>query len=97
MKLIVSVIFIASFVVALGERARFDNYRVYSIYIENEGQLQALHDLEMFPDGTSFIESPNAIHQTAELVVPPHKFADISEFLNDYEFKNHIKTKNLQE
>lgn len=97
MKSFAVAIFIACFVVALGEKARFDNYRVYSINVENEAQLKVLHELEAYPDGTLFFESPTAVGQIVDLVVPPHKYADITELFEAQEIKNRIKTPNLQE
>lgn len=97
MKSFVVAIFIACFVVAFGEKVRFDNYRVYSVNVTNEKQLKALHELEESSDGTTFLESPTSVGQAAELLVPPHKFADIAELFDAYDIKNHIKTRNLQE
>lgn len=97
MKLFVVAVFIACFTAALGEKARYDNYRVYSVNVENEEQLKVLNELEAYPDGTRFLESPTGVSQIAELVVPPHKFADIAELFEAYEIKNRIKTENLQE
>lgn len=96
MKLLLLTVFIANFVLAFSETARYDNYRVYAIDIENDVQLNALRDLEKFRDGIIFVGSPNAIHQDLDLIVPPHKRADISEFFEKYRLKTRIKTKNLQ-
>lgn len=97
MKLFFVVSFVACFVIAFGEKARFDNYRVYSINVENEAQLKALKDLEAYPDGTMFLETPTGVKQIADLLVPPHKYADIAELFEAHEIKNLIKTPNLQE
>lgn len=35
------------------EKARFDNYKVYTIQVENEKQLNTLQELEGTPDGVS--------------------------------------------
>lgn len=96
MKFFTLAIFVASFVAVFGEQARYDNYRVYSIKVENEEQLNALHDLETIRDGISFLETPHAVDQTAEIVVPPHKLADISDLLESFQMKFHIKTKDMQ-
>lgn len=78
------------------EKARFDNYRVYSIKIENEKQLKVLQELESNPDGFIFTEAPIAVKYSAEIVVPPHKIADINEFLEEFEFESDIKNHDLQ-
>lgn len=53
MKLLifVSIVALFAFAVKASEKARFDNYRVYKISIENDEQLQLLKQIERFPDG----------------------------------------------
>lgn len=54
MKLFVIALLAA--VLALGaqsEKARFDNYRVYEILIENDQQLELMQSIEAYPDGVS--------------------------------------------
>lgn len=97
MKTFVLAILVAGFMVACAEKARFDNYRVYTVYIENEEQLKVLRELEIHPDGIQFFESPTRVDQTIDLMVPPNKFADIAELFETYKFKYSIKTNNLQE
>lgn len=97
MKSFVLAIFIGCFAVhTFGEKVRFDNYRVYSVNVDNEKQLKVLNELEAYPDGISFLESPTGVGRIAELLVPPHKFAEIAELFKTYAIKNHIKTSNLQ-
>ena len=38
------------------EKARFDNYRVHEITIEDEMQLNLLKAIDEFPDGVSFFK-----------------------------------------
>lgn len=97
MKIFLLAIFIVGLLAVCAEKARFDNYRVYSVSIENEEQLKVLHELELHPDGITFMESPVAVGQMIDLVVPPHKFADIAELLKTYKIKYWIKIKNVQE
>lgn len=94
MKSLAVAILAAFFIVAFGEKIRFDNYRVYSVSIKNEEQLNVLRELQVYPDGISFRVMPTTVGQTVEIVVPPHKFADISELFS--EFNNQIKTENIQ-
>lgn len=96
MKFFVLGVLFANFILVYCERARYDNYRVYSIDIENEKQLKVMKDLETFPGGVRFIDTPIAVGQTLELVVPPHKFADISEIIKTTKLKSNIRSKNLQ-
>lgn len=96
MKSFVLAIFVACFAIAFAEKARFDNYRIYSVSIENDHQLNVLRELQNYPDGITFQAMPTRVSQIVDLIVPPHKFADISELFESYEFKNKIKTENLQ-
>lgn len=91
-----AVFIVCSLVVVLGNIARFDNYRVYSVNIENDEQLKVLTDLEIYPNGILFFESPTGVGQIADLIVAPHKFADISDLFDAYKIKNRIKLKNVQ-
>lgn len=77
------------------EKARFDNYRVYSVQIDNSQQLRILQELENYQDGLTFLEAPTP-SSMIEIVVPPHKFADITELFDNYNMKNEIKISNLQ-
>jgi hypothetical protein len=35
------------------EKARYDNYRLYEILMENESQLELMKHIENYPDGVS--------------------------------------------
>lgn len=96
MKLLSVAIVFACFVAGFSEKARFDNYRVYSIDVENEQQLAVLKDFESGLDGISFLETPTGTQQIAEIIVPPHKFADINELFDELKLKNRVKIENLQ-
>lgn len=86
----------ASFLITYGEKARFDNYLVYSVKITNESQLKLLQELESHQNGILFMKMPIAVGQTVEIIVPPHEFAKISELFDEYEIKSWLKIKNLQ-
>ena len=40
---------------AVAERARYDNYRVYKVFIDTAEQLEVLKMIEASPDGVSYI------------------------------------------
>lgn len=90
------IVFLASFVLISGEKARYDNYRVYSIDIQNEKQLEELQALENSQDGITYIEPPISMKRPAEMLVPPHKIADISSFFENFNIEYEIKIQNLQ-
>lgn len=98
MKSFVVAIVIACFAVTFGEeRVRYDNFRIYSLNVTNEMQLKALQELEDPFERTKFLEPPTSVGQVADLLVPPHKIADVAEFFAAHNIENHIKTENLQE
>lgn len=54
MKLILgAVLLLASVIFASAEKARFDNYRVYTVAVENENQLKALREISETSDSVS--------------------------------------------
>lgn len=40
-------------VFAASEKARYDKYRMYEIFVENEEQLELMKMIEQYPDGVS--------------------------------------------
>lgn len=78
------------------EKARFDNYRIYSIEIANEDQLKVLQQLENHQDGLLFLIPPLAVPMRVEILVPPHKFADISSLCEEHGITNEIQIEDLQ-
>ncbi|KAG5680171.1 hypothetical protein PVAND_009696 [Polypedilum vanderplanki] len=82
---------------AVIEKARYDNYRVYEINIENEDHLKLMQEIENFPDGYKFMEPFGKIKSNVRLIVPPHKFGDFSELVERFELKTRLLVTNLQE
>lgn len=52
------IVLLALIAIASAEKARFDNYRVYTINIGNEKQLEIMKEIENYPDGVSILSSP---------------------------------------
>lgn len=96
MKAIIFIVLLVFVVLSLSEKARFDNYRVYSIEVETDEQLKVLKEIENQQDGLLFLMPPTATQTFVELIVPPHKFADISELCEKFQMKNDLKIDNLQ-
>lgn len=51
MKLILGLLALACVSSAFAEKARYDNYRVYTVAIQTEKQLETIQSLENNPDG----------------------------------------------
>jgi hypothetical protein len=66
MRLIIFLSYLAIqiFFVNCFEKARYDNYRVYKIKIENEVQLRLLQEIEKFPNGVSEAVNLKSIFNT---------------------------------
>ncbi|XP_070500161.1 zinc carboxypeptidase-like [Chironomus tepperi] len=79
------------------EKARYDNYRVYEILVENQEQLDLLKHIDDYPDGYRIIEFPGTIDKDAQIIVPPHKFGEFSEVLQKFQIKSRLMITNLQE
>ncbi|XP_055598523.1 zinc carboxypeptidase-like [Uranotaenia lowii] len=79
-----------------GEKARFDNYRVYRIHIENQQQLAVLKAIEQLGGGYSFWSDPVKVDSDVDLVVPPHKFGEFSEIVENHGLRASLSVSNLQ-
>lgn len=80
----------------LSEKARFDNYRVYSVHIDKSEDFAILQRLENLREGFQIWNRP-AVGQTADIIVPPHKLADFNDVLHRFGLVASIKIFNIQE
>lgn len=96
MKLFGLTIFAAFLAISFATNARYDDYHIYSVNIENDQQLGVLRELQDQPDGVKFQTPPNSIGQIVHLIVPPHKIAGLLELFEANKFKKQIRTNNLQ-
>lgn len=54
MKIIFNIFFINLLVnLVMSEKARYDNYRVYELFIANQNQLELVKEIQSHPDGVS--------------------------------------------
>lgn len=96
MKSLGLAIFVSCCLVTFAEKVRYDQYRIYSVQIESESQLKVLQKLENDRNGISFMNPPIEVLQKVDILVPPHKFAEISDIFELYDFTHSIKVENLQ-
>lgn len=78
------------------EKARFDNYRVYSLNVETVEQLKELKKLDENSDGFEFWKLAD-VGREADLMVPPHKYADFEELVESLNISYYLKIRNVQE
>jgi carboxypeptidase A len=91
------VVLIISVLSASAERARFDNYRFYTIDIDNEVQLRALRELAEVSDSYDFSDTPSRVGSTIDVVVPPHQFAHFGELIEKFKLRVTLNSNNYQE
>jgi len=80
--------------IALGEKARFDNYRVHTVKVTTEEQLTILQKLEE-DNVYLFWSSPNG-RDEADIMVAPHQRSDFSELVEYLNIEHFIKIENVQ-
>ncbi len=83
-------------IVTAVEKARFDNYRVYSFHVNTVEQLSELKKLDGNSDGFEFWKLAD-VGREADLMVPPHKFADFEELASALQLSYYLKIRNVQE
>lgn len=84
-------------IVAAGESARYDNYRMYLMVPDSEKQIEILKILETTSDSYTFIVSATKVGEEVSVIVAPHKFAEFSNLLERENIKSEITVKNIQE
>ncbi|XP_055847943.1 zinc carboxypeptidase A 1-like [Episyrphus balteatus] len=67
---------------AVGEQARYDNYRVYKVIANDIDQLAALKDLDGSTDSMIFLDGVHALSKGVHVVVAPHKVPDFVNILS---------------
>lgn len=76
------------------EKLRFDNYRLYRANIETEIQLDVIKNLE---NSGYQIWNTARLGSTADVLVPPHKFAEFTDISEHHNIVISIKNYNIQE
>lgn len=83
---------------SLGAQERFDNYRVYSVNIENEAQRGALDGLwRVLSKSVNYWKGGNQVDTIADLMVAPEDQPQFEAILEQNEFKWQLKVNNVQE
>lgn len=89
--------FLACFFLACyGERARYDNYRVYKVKVNDAAALEAFQQLEEFSDGITFLDEPT-LHQPFHILCSPHKVAHITDLFEKLLVENEQQHANFQQ
>nr|ABV44738.1 carboxypeptidase A-like protein [Phlebotomus papatasi] len=80
----------------LGEVARYDNYRLYSVSTNSIKDISILNDLEANSDSVIFLSKPSKESGESQVVVALHKLADFVDLLQRHGLRFRILEKNLQ-
>lgn len=95
MKLILLALASVAVLLVSAEQARFDNYQILSVKIENDQQRELIESLEASFDSVQVIADLR--NGFIEMVVAPHKIADVNEIFAKNDIKSEVKHMNLQE
>lgn len=80
------------------EKARFDNYKVFSVEVSNEEQLKVLREMEEAPFSSyDFWKAPGKVGHSVDVMVPPHKSSEFEELMSSLKFETKLKISNVQE
>lgn len=77
-------------------KARYDNYKLYSLQLKTEEQAKMVVELEHSTDAYDFWTGAS-LSQDTDVMVPPHKFGEFEDFLDRFNIDFHIKVENIQE
>lgn len=76
-------------------KARYDNYKLYSMQLQNEEQAKVVVELEQNTDAYDFWSAVSLVRDV-DVMVPPHKLGEFEDFLNRFDIPFHIKVENIQ-
>ncbi|XP_037034305.1 zinc carboxypeptidase-like [Bradysia coprophila] len=76
-------------------KARYDNYKLYSLQLESEEQAKAVVELEHQTDAYDFWSGASLVRDV-DVMIPPHKFGEFEDFLERFNISFHIKVENIQ-
>ncbi|KAL6434373.1 hypothetical protein ACFW04_006055 [Cataglyphis niger] len=81
---------------AIAEKARFNNYKVFRIIPTTEAQVEILRELEEISDGFSFWETPSFVGRNVDLMVAPHKLPQFYELMAQIGIPHQIHIEDVQ-
>lgn len=83
------------FIFGNAEKARFDNYQVYSLHVASNEQLELMYSIQNHPDGFLFWNNID-MGRDVDLMVPPHKLPDFLELTAKFGINYQLKVENVQ-
>lgn len=74
---------------------RYDDYKLYTVKVENKNQLNVLYKIEAQIDGYLLWELP-VIGRDVDILVSPDNYLNFMEIILRYNFTNELKIENFQ-
>lgn len=72
------------------DKARYDHYRVYRVYLETDQHVKMFQDIEEQRDSYSFIGHARHTKQNLTIMVAAHKIAEMADLLHTYNVSHNI-------
>lgn len=76
-------------------KARYDNYKLYSMKLDNVEQAEAVSQLEQNTDSYDFWSGVSLVRDV-DVMVPPHKIPEFDDFVTRFKIESQIKVENIQ-
>ncbi|XP_029161889.1 LOW QUALITY PROTEIN: zinc carboxypeptidase-like [Nylanderia fulva] len=80
---------------AIAEKARFNNYKVFRLIPTTKSQVEILHEFEV-SDGFSFWEAPSFVGKNVDLMVAPHKLPEFYEIMGQLGIPYQVHIEDIQ-
>lgn len=82
---------------SLGEKIRYDGFKVYRVVPRSQGQLEALRMLEQYHLGYYFWSEVVGVDIPVDIMVPPHLSEEFSDLLKLQQLESSVSIENVQE
>ncbi|XP_055850675.1 zinc carboxypeptidase [Episyrphus balteatus] len=96
MRIAIGLLLIALLSVSAEEPLRFDNYKVYKLFINEDGQYQSLKNIEK-TFKLNFWKEIRSLGEDCDVMVPPEKVLDFEKFLQKSSIGYNLTINNVQE
>lgn len=81
----------------ISNKARYDQFRIYRVFLESEEQVQLMQQLENRSDSYTFMGHARHANQNLTIMVAPQKIAEISDLLERYNILGSVLLYNIQD
>lgn len=92
--LIATAVLVFCATITVGEKARFDNYKVHTLKVTTDEQLSFLQKLEE-ENSYMFWSAPTSKNDI-DIIVPPHKLPEFEDLVKYLKVESSLKIENIQ-